>query len=246
MKTITKVAIGCGVALLLAVTAAVAVFVGGAFWLKGKVEQVSGTEKRIEEAKRRANEAAAPFSRPVDGTLQEARLVKFLEIRKRMFTIYEQHRLEIEALSKKEKGDLGDVMKAYAWVNDLRKAHADAQAETGVGDEEYAFLVEQVYKSAWAAEILKSTGGKSPSEAVGAAAGQMTEAFKRAQEQLHEVSDERRQQIQEAIEETEAQPHEASEQARSLDVPKANLDLYRKYEDDIKKYAMNGLEWLGM
>jgi hypothetical protein len=36
------------------------------------------------------------------------------------------------------------------------------------------------------------------------------------------------------------------EQAKQLDVPKQNIDLFRKYEADIKKYAMSGLEWIGL
>ena len=66
MKTLTKVAIGCGVAIVLAGTAAVAVMVGGAYWLKGKVEKVAGNEQKIEDLKKRAA-AAAPFTRPADG-----------------------------------------------------------------------------------------------------------------------------------------------------------------------------------
>jgi hypothetical protein len=37
-----------------------------------------------------------------------------------------------------------------------------------------------------------------------------------------------------------------SEANRSTDVSPANLALFRKYEADIKKYAMGGLEWIGL
>ena len=120
MKTVAKVAIGCGVALLLAGIAAVAVFVGGAYWVKRKVEQVSGHEQRIQELKKKAGQAA-PFTRPADGVIQEPRLLKFLEIRKRMSSIYEQHRPEIEKLNRKEKGDLRDAWNAFGWINELRR-----------------------------------------------------------------------------------------------------------------------------
>ncbi len=36
------------------------------------------------------------------------------------------------------------------------------------------------------------------------------------------------------------------EAAKAIDVPRANVELFRKYESDIKKYAMNGLELIGM
>ena len=201
MKTIAKVAIGCGVAVLLAGIAAFAVFVGGAYWVKGKVEQATGHEQRIQELKKKAGQAA-PFTRPADGVIQEPRLVKFLEIRKRMSSIYEQHRPEIEKLNRKEKGDLRDAWNAFGWINELRRAHAEAQADVGMGDEEYAFLVEQIYKSAWATELAKSAGEQSASEALN--------------------------------------------QARSTDVPRANIELFKRHEVDIKKHAMNGLEFLGL
>jgi len=95
MKTIAKVAIGCSVAALLAGIAAVAVFVGGAFWLKGKAEQVVGHEQRIQDLKQKASQSA-PFTRPADAVIREDRLLKFLDIRKRMFAIYDQHRAEID------------------------------------------------------------------------------------------------------------------------------------------------------
>ena len=187
MKTIAKVAIGCGVALLLGGVAAVAVVVGGAYWMKGKVEQVAGHEKQIQDLKKKAA-AAAPFSRPSDDVVREDRLLKFLEIRKRMSSIYQQHRPEIEKMNKGDKADLRDAFNAFAWINELRRAHAQAQADVGMGDDEYAFLVEQVYKSAWASA--------SPDPAV--------------------------------------------------EVPKANLDLFKKHEADIKTYAMSGLEMFGL
>lgn len=202
MKTIAKVAIGCGVALVLAGTVAVALLVGGAYWFKGKVEQATSHEERILELKKKASEAA-PFSRPADDVIQEPRLVKFLEIRKRMSSIYEQHRPEIEKLDSKERGDLRDAWNAFGWINELRRAHAEAQADVGMGDDEYAFLVEQVYKSAWAAESDRKTGGQDASEV------------------------------------TSASPE-------PIVVPKANIELFKKHEADLKKYAMSGLEWLGL
>lgn len=245
MKPIAKVAIGCGVVLVLACTAAVVMFVGGAYWLKGKVEQVASDEQQIQDLKKKASEAA-PFTRPDDGVIAEPRLVKFLEIRKRMFALYEKHRPEIEAMSKKERGDLGDALKAFAWIGDLRRTHAQAQADVGMGDDEYAFLLEQVYKSAWAAELDKSSGGKSFSEATGAAMDQMADAYKQAQKQLEGASEEQRKQIEEALKDVEARKDEAVREAQALDVPKQNTELFRKYEADIKKYAMSGLEWLGL
>jgi hypothetical protein len=245
MKTIAKVAIGCSVALVLAGIAAAVLVVGGAYWVKGKVEQVAGHEQRIQELKKKAA-AAAPFTRPADEVIQEPRLLKFLEIRKAIFAIYERHRPDIEAMSKKEKGDLSDAIKAFGWINELRNAHAQAQADVGMGDEEYAFLVEQVYRSAWAAEVAKTSGDKSASEAAATAVDQVVEAGKQAQKQLEGLSEEQRKQIEEAVKQAEGGREELLQRAKALEVPKANLELFKKYEADIKKYAMGGLEWLSL
>src|SRR5262245_54059198 len=104
MKPIAKVAIGCAVVLVLGGAAFLALVVGGAYWVKGKVEQVTSHERDIQELKKKAD-AAAPFSRPSDDVVREDRLLKFLEIRKRMYSIYQQHRAEIEKLNKGDKAD---------------------------------------------------------------------------------------------------------------------------------------------
>jgi hypothetical protein len=39
---------------------------------------------------------------------------------------------------------------------------------------------------------------------------------------------------------------ELGKAAQSLEVPKANVELFRKYEAEIKKYAMSGLGLVGM
>jgi hypothetical protein len=33
---------------------------------------------------------------------------------------------------------------------------------------------------------------------------------------------------------------------QALDVPRANVELFRKHEADIKKYAMHGLAFIGL
>jgi hypothetical protein len=44
----------------------------------------------------------------------------------------------------------------------------------------------------------------------------------------------------------EEQAENARETAQSLDAPAANVELFRKHEADLKKYAMSGLEWIGL
>jgi hypothetical protein len=74
---------------------------------------------------------------------------------------------------------------------------------------------------------------------------QAVAAGKQAQK-LEGLSEEQKKQIEEATRQAEAGRAEAVQQAQSLDVPKANLELFKRHEADIKKYAMGGLEWLGL
>jgi len=248
VKTLAKVAIGCGIVLVLAGVATIALVVGGAWWLKGKAEQVVGNEEKIEEMKKQAAAAGPAFTPPADGVVQEVRLVKFLEIRKRVFDVYEKHKPEIEAAGRKETADFSDVMKGVAWLNELRTAQAQAQAAAGMGDEEYRYMVEAVYKAWWSSEIARQTGGKTASEAAEAGYEQMNEAMRQMQEQSKDLPPEQRKALEEAASQAQSGAPSAEDRAslRQLDAPKANVELFRRYEADIKKYAMGGLELLGM
>jgi hypothetical protein len=203
VTTGVKIAIGCGVALILGIMVVAAAVFGGAYWLKGKTEEFTGNETRIEELQKKAN--ANAFDRPADGVIREDRFVRFLDARKRVYATYAKHRGTLEAMNQKKQGDWGDVTTGFSVINELRLAHAQALADVGMSEDEYQFMVEQVYKSAWASEVAGSAGGRSVSEAGG---GQTD--------------------------------------ARELDVPAQNIALFQKYEADIEKYAMGGLEWVGL
>ncbi len=245
MKTIAKVAIGCGIAVVLAGIAVVVALGGAAWWLKGKAESMVGEQSKIEALQKRADQH--PFTPPADGVLQEDRLLKFLDVRKRVYAVYQTHRTELEDMGKKKQADFGDVAKAFSWVNELRLAVAQAQADVGMSQKEYEYYVENVYKTLWAAETLKSTGGKSASEALGEVARQTETAMGEAKRTVREQgTPEAAEQTEEALQNAAAEMKKAAEEAKALDVPKANIELFRKYEADIKKYAMNGLELLGL
>jgi hypothetical protein len=179
-----KIAIGCVVVVVVLGIVTIVALGGLAFWAKGKAEQFTGEQSRIEELQRKAN--ANRFTPPADGTIREDRLQKFLDVRKRVYAVYEQHKTELDEMGKKKESDFGDVRKGFVLINELRLAQAQGLADAGMSDDEYRFIVDQVYRTMWA-ETNKST-----------------------------------------------------------DVPAANLALFRKYEADIKKYAMGGLEWIGL
>ena len=252
MTTGVKIAIGCGVALILGIIVVTVGVGGAAYWAKGKVEEVTGNESRIEELHKKAN--AAPFDRPADGVIQEDRLLKFIDIRKRVFNVYEKHRAALDAMGNKKQGDWGDVTTGFSVINEIRVAQAEALAAVSMSEDEYRFMVEQVYKTAWAAEVAKSTGGKSVSDAAADAYSKAAEAMEQARRSARlgaagagaPPSREADESMNKGINDLRKAAEETRENARDMDVPPANIALFKKYEADLKKYAMAGLEWIGL
>jgi hypothetical protein len=120
-----------------------------------------------------------------------------------------------------------------------------------MSEEEYRDIQVAVYKSAWASGAEKESG-KMPAEAV---SDSMSEAAKQMQESLRAgleaaqregvpgsetLSPEDVRKAQEAMEQLGQGAGEA------LAVPRANVELFRKYEADIKRYAMHGLAFIGL
>ncbi len=258
MTTGAKIAVGCGVALILGIMVVAAAVFGGAYWLKGKTEEFTGNESKIEELQKKAN--ANSFERPADNVIREDRFLKFLDARKRVYAVYEKHRGTLESMSRKKQGDWGDVTTGFSVINELRLASAQALADVGRSEDEYRFMVEQVYKSAWASDVERSTG-KQPSQAVSDAFTKAQEAMRDAQRQAalareradradDEAVERDAEDAQEAVEEGQQELGRAGQDAREgmaqMDVPPQNIELFRKYEADIKKYAMGGLEWVGL
>lgn len=254
-----KIAIGCGVAALAAGAVVAAIVVGGAFWAKGKLQEVAGNEEKVEELRRKAN--ATPFQRPADGVVREDRLLTFLEVRKRVFAVYEKHEDAIEARGRKKDADLGDVAATVSILNELRTVQAQALADLGMSEDEYRFMVEQVYRSMWAAEVAKATGGKSMSEAASDMYAKAAEAMEQAardakaaersadaagDEASERTAEDASKQARDQAAEMRRQAEQAREQMKEMDVPPANIALFRKHEADIKKYAMSGLELMGL
>jgi len=259
VTTGAKVAIGCAAVAMLGIVVVVVGVGGAAWWAKGKVEQATGEQDRIEALHVQANKSE--FRRPADGLLDEARLQKFLDVRRRVYDVYKKYEKDIEARGKKDKADFGDVATAFGMINEIRLAQAQAQADLGMSDDEYRFLVEQVYKTMWAAEVARSTGGKSVSEAAGQMYDQAAQAMAKAAEQARQArahaersgsdaaedaAEEGAEDVEDGAEELRKQADEARERAREMDVPPANIALFHKYEPQIKQYAMSGLEWIGL
>jgi hypothetical protein len=254
-----KIALGCGCVVLLAAAAVVAMFGAGAFWAKSKLTELKGGLDRAtaksEEIQRWSSKAdAVAYSAPADGVIQEARLLKFLEVRKSVFAVYQTYEADLKELQARSKA--GDQRPSFSEAiaaggkfaevfSELRLAQVKALAEVEMNEVEYRDIQVAVYKTAWAAETQKQTG-KLPSEAVGEAGEQVERAMEKASAEASEqgvpgagqMSEEQRRQVREAMQ-------KAAEAAKSVEVPQANIDLFRKHEAEIRKYAMSGLELLG-
>ena len=99
-----------------------------------------------------------------------------------MYGVYQKYQRDLEARGRKEQADFGDVTRALGMVNEIRLAQAQAQADLGMSEDEYGWLVEQVYKTMWAAEVAKATGGRSVSEAAAEAYDRAAQEMARAAE----------------------------------------------------------------
>ena len=246
MGTGGKIAIGCGIALVVAIVGVVA-FVGiGAYWVKGKAESLQAEQKQIEDLKAKANESS--FTEPADGVVQEPQIVRFIAVRKHVYDVYSKNEAFIESMKddKKKDANFSDVRKAFSLLNELRLAQAQGQAGQQMSDSEYAFLVGQIYRSSWAAHVADQTGGKTVTEATDDANRKAIEQMKQAAERAAEQSPELKDTLDKQVGALEEHADEAHEQAVAADVPPQNVALFRKYEADLKKYAMSGLEWIGL
>jgi hypothetical protein len=257
MSTGAKIAIGCGVVAILGMVVLVAVIGVGAFWAKGKVEEMAGglegmTEKAEEIDRWETQANANPYTAPADGVIPEARFVKFLDVRKAVYSIYEQHRAELERLAEQAKNkevSVSDTLEGMGRIagltTDLRLALVKALADVGMSEEEYRAIQMAVYKTAWASEIEEDTG-QLPAEAMRQQAEEMPAEAERAAEEA-QASPDSEVVSPEAMGAAAEQAAEAMRNAaRAVEVPRQNVELFRKYKDDIQKYAMNGLAMIGM
>jgi hypothetical protein len=260
MSTGVKVAIGCAVATLIVVVISVALLGFGAFWLKGKADEMTGgldamtaKAEEIDEWSEKAN--ANVYTPPADGVIPEARLVKFLEVRKRVYSVYEQHKAEFDELAARMKGHedkptMSETLQATGTMarlaTDVRLEQMKTLAEVGMSEEEYRALQVAIYQSSWASEIERDTG-KLPAEALGEMAQELPG-------QAEEILDAARGSgaageaagAGEAGQVADAMGQMMAAGTKALEVPRQNVELFRKYEADIKKYAMHGLALIGL
>ena len=265
MGTGAKIAIGCGCVVLLGAAAVLGVVGVGAWWAKGKLTDAAGGLERVaakaEEIERWEKEANAnSYAAPADGVIPEARFVKFLETRKRVYAVYGRYEADLRELSGKAEKAGDKLSPSELWsaggklaemAGEIRLEQMKALAELGMSEPEYRDIQLAVYKSAWASDAEKHSG-KMPAEAVSEsmseAAKGMSEAARAGLEGAKKegvpgsgkVSEEDVKKLQEEM------THLGQEAGEALEVPRANVELFRKHEADIKKYAMHGLAYVGL
>ena len=268
MGTGAKIALGCGCIVLAGSVAAIGACGLLGYWAKGKAEGVvdqfdqlarkaSAVTDEIDRWEQKAN--ANPYTPPVDGVIAEARLLSFLEVRKQVHAVYEVHKADLEALERKSQSATDKMSPSDLWsaggqlaesFGALKLAQAKALAEAGMSEAEYQDIQLAVYKTAWASDAVKETG-RTPAEAIETG---MAEAGRQVEDAMSRgVEEAQKQKVPGA---THLSPEdarklgeqlaEAGKAAKALEVPKANIELFRKHEADIRRYAMSGLGLLGL
>jgi hypothetical protein len=265
MGTGAKIAIGCGCFLLLGGAAVVGVVGWGAWWAKGRIaEATGGLEKiaaktgEIERWEKRAN--ANAYTRPADGVIPEERFDKFLATRKQVYSVYERYEPELRALQKKADGAGDKLTPSDLWsaggklaevVGEIRLAQVKSLAGEGMSEAEYRDIQVAVYKSAWAADTQKESG-KMPAEAVSQsmseAAKGMDEAMRAGLEAARKGGVPGSGKVSEGdVRKLQEQMTQLGQDAgKALEVPRANVELFRRHEAEIRKYAMHGLAYIGL
>jgi hypothetical protein len=248
LSTGAKVAIGCGCLVMLGGAAVLGVVGAGAWWAKGKMEEVGvgigEMTAQAEESERYEKQAnASPYSPKPDGVIAEDRLLKFIEVRRQVHAVYQTYESQLKDIEKKAESSNEKLTLSEVWTaggalakmaGDIRLAQMKGLAAVGMNVQEYAEIQMAVYKSAWASES-QSKSGQLPAEAI---SGAMAEAAKQMPKGTLSEEDARK---------LEEEVKKASEQAgQTLHVPRENVELFRKHEADLRKYAMSGLAFIGL
>lgn len=265
LGTGAKIAIGCGCILLLGAVAVVGVVGMGAWWAKDKLTEAAGGLETIaakaDEISRYEKQANAnAYDAPANGVIPEARFLKFLDTRKRVYAVYERYEGELRDLQKKSEAAGDKLSPSDLWsaggtlaevFSEIRLEQMKALAELGMSEEEYRAIQVAVYTTAWASDVEKESG-RLPAEAV---SGSMEEAARGMEEAMRagleaaqkegvpgsgKVSDQDVAKLQEQMTQL------GQEAGQVLEVPRANVELFRRHEADIKKYAMHGLAFIGL
>ena len=241
-----KIALGCGTALVLSVVVVVTAVLGVAWWGIGKAqkaaEQFEADQKGVDEALQKAN--ANPFTAPSDGVIQEDRLLRFLAVRKALHDeVYLKHKDMIESQAHKKDPDLSALAQLPFIIAELQASKARALAAQGMSESEFSWLFGTVYSSL----LIASAGedGKTVAEMARTGSHEVVAQAEKAlaaAEANPSTPPELKAQLREAVDRARLSAAVADEGGRRVDIPAANLALFKKHREEILKYTMGGLE----
>ena len=238
-----KWTLGCLAVCIVLAFLFVAGLVGFGFWARNQLNTATGGGPEVEAARKSAN--AVGFIRPANRVIAEARLVGFIKVRADVFSVYEKYRGEIQSRTARLKdgsapgiSDIAsDLATGFTLIGELQRAEALALAKQGMPEDEYAFITEEVYRSMW--NGLGADNAARDRTRASAATRAAVEDLKH----LDPVGMPREAQdaLAQAAKGAAAGADEVAKSLERMQTPAENLALFKKYEADLKKYAMPGL-----
>ena len=265
MGTGAKIAIGCGCVVLLGAAAVIGVLGAGAWWAKGKVDEATGgiarmtaVTEEIERFEKQAN--ANSYTAPADGVIPEPRFLKFMDTRKQV--LRGLRALRGSAARAAEEGGAArreaEPQRALVGRRVPRRdgrchppgadegprrgrderggvpGHPVRGLQVGLGLRGRERVGQAARRSRRGVDVgggQAAAGGAARRRGGGEAAGRprcrpgQREGRREAQEGMARLGD---------------------SAGEALYVPKANVELFRRHQADIKKYAMHGLAFIGL
>ena len=179
---------------------------------------MTAVTEEIERFEKKAN--ANAYTPPADGVIPEARFLKFMDARKQVYAVYERYEAELREIQKKADSSSDKLTLSELW-----------SAGGSLAEMAGAIRLAQVKALA--------EGGMSESEYRDIQMAVYKSAW------ASEAESESGKLPAEAV--SDSMPAQLGESAgEALYVPKANVELFRRHQADIKKYAMHGLAFLGL
>ena len=202
----------------------------------------------------------SPYTAPADGVIPEDRFVKFLDTRKRVYSVYERYEGDLRELQSKSESAGDKLSPSDLWsaggklaeaFGAIRLEQLKALAELGMSEGEYRDIQIAVYKTAVASDTEKQSG-RMPAEAVSESMAEAAKGLDEAARAGLEAAQKEGLPGSESLSPEDVKKLQdemtrlGAEAGKALEVPRANVELFRKYEADIKKYAMHGLAYIGL
>ncbi|MCI0417560.1 hypothetical protein L0222_32740 [bacterium] len=242
--------IGC---ISVVVIGVIALGVGGYFvktWFTEKKEtfkNVLGTEDSEYGKKTAELNEKYPFTPPADNIVRENQLQRFLAVRKEMNVVYKQHEAEIKKMTDKPNPTASDALGGLSIINDIHMAQLTGLQAQNMSKDEYEYLRRMVYIN-WVAMTVNQAL-ESPKR------DEMVEQQKRSLAELDQqlqnpdLPAEQRQQLQTTRDEMQKQFDLMNTEMERIEkgleiIPKENIELFKKYDQEIKENGMLGLDVL--